>query len=57
MYLGSQTKKWDTCPVEAFVMSLGGKFTAVDGSLLDYSEETQKNDFGLLSMMDLKKYD
>jgi hypothetical protein len=37
-------------------MSLGGKFAALDGSDLEYSELTLNNDKGLFAMMDHDKF-
>lgn len=45
-------KKWDICAGNALLSTLGGKMTALDGSVIDYSDPTElKNDKGLVATL------
>ena len=36
IYIGKETKKWDTCPGEVFVNAFDGILTGLDGKTYDY---------------------
>ena len=36
MHGGGGAKRWDTCGPEAILVAAGGRFTDLDGALIDY---------------------